>query len=126
MAVRFSYYVVGVFDMLGQTRKLGQPIPFPASTEDEQQAIVDNVMDTADAVRLFRRQLKKSFDYFNEENANSPLIAQLPSAQREQFRRRTVNWGMSDTFVFAVPFGREQRAAALAARGESPSFQGST
>ena len=90
MAVRFSYYVVGVFDMLGQTRKLGQPIPFPASTEDEQQAIVDNVMDTADAVRLFRRQLKKSFDYFNEENANSPLIAQLPSAQREQFRRRTL------------------------------------
>ena len=114
----FGYYVVGVFDILGQSRKLLQPVSLPARTDDERRRVVDNLRGTVDVVRGFRRLFRQQFDMFAKAAAAERVASQLPAAQRDEFRvavvSRIVSWGMSDTYVVAVPLARPSTAAAMA------------
>ena len=47
----FGYYMIGVFDVLGQSRKLRKQIEMPLNEDpDERQRIVDNLKDTVGVV----------------------------------------------------------------------------
>ena len=114
----FGYYVVGVFDILGQSRKLLQPVSLPARTDDERRRVVDNLRETVGVVSGFRKLFRQQFETFAEGAAAERAASQLPAAQRDEFRvavaSRIVSWGMSDTYVVAVSLARPSTAAAMA------------
>jgi len=100
-----GFYVIGVFDILGQSRKLRSPMGFSPETKVAEQAMIRNLRATAGAVdqfrQLFRRQFTQRQQTFEQD------AAAVPEAQRATFRAalapRILTWGMSDTQCVAVP-----------------------
>ena len=60
-APEVGYYVIGVLDILGQSRKLFQPTSFPLTTADEEQRVVRNLTEAVAAVDRFRNLFQLSF-----------------------------------------------------------------
>ena len=113
----FGFYMIGVFDVLGQSRKLREQTVVP--TDDvpaERQRIVDNLKETAGVVIGFRRLFK---DYFEAAAQNTNLANLLPAPQRAEMRAAlssdVIRWGVSDSIFVAVPLaGTRHRAARVA------------
>ena len=82
----FGYYVVGVSDILGQSRKLLQPVSLPARTDDERRRVVDNLRETVGVVSVFRELFQQQFETFAKGAAAERAASQLPAAQRDEFR----------------------------------------
>ena len=59
----FGYYMIRVFDVLGQSRKLREHTGVPLDDDPaERQRIVNNLKDTAGVVLGFRCRFKTFFD----------------------------------------------------------------
>lgn len=99
-----GFYVIGVFDVLGQRSRLLEPITFPPTTDEERQAVVRNLMDTAIAVDRFRRLFRRQFD--ERRGALAEEASRVPEPDRAQFEAalgwNLVDWGWSDTWCVAV------------------------
>ena len=99
-----GFYVIGIFDVLGQRSRLVEPITFPPRTDDETEAVVRNLRDTAIAVDRFRRLFRGQFDERRVVLAEE--VSQVPASHRAQVEAalgwNLVDWGWSDTWCVAV------------------------
>ena len=99
------FYVIGVFDILGQSRKLLRPMTFPAATTEEAQRIRSNLEETVIAVDRFRQLFQQQFDA--RRSAFDDDAAQLPEPERAAFTAalasNIVSWGISDAYCVAIP-----------------------
>ncbi len=110
----FGHYMIGVFDVLGQSRKLqAQTEVPPGNDEVEQERLIANLKDTAGVVIGFRRLFRKFF-----EGATQPtgLADSLPEPQRTEMLAATASeillWGVSDAIFVAVPLAWTRHPAA--------------
>ena len=101
-------YVIGVFDVLGQKRRLYKPVPFPTTSEDDVQeigrALGETVVPVDDFRQRFQRQLTEREQAFDEDAAT------IPKAERDEYiaalAPSIVSWGFSDTYCVAIPLER--------------------
>lgn len=112
----FGYYMVGVFDVLGQSRKLrAQAGALPCSDPAELQRLVANLQDTAGVVLGFRRGFRKFFVSAALPTGRTDV---LPEPQRSEMLAavdsRLLLWGVSDTVFVAAPVDLERHPAAVA------------
>ena len=113
----FGYYMVGVFDVLGQSRKLRDQAGMPLKDDRiERQRVVANLKDTAGVVIGFRRLFRQ---FFEAAAQHSGRAATLPEPQRaEMVAAMTSNvmcWGVSDSIFVAVPLTWTRHPAACVA-----------
>ncbi len=98
-------YVIGVFDILGQSRQLLRLTDFPPGTDEEDLRVARNLKEAVDAVRLFRRLFQDGFrareKTLDEDASTMPEPGQ--TALRAALGSSIVSWGLSDTTVVAVP-----------------------
>lgn len=115
---RFGHYVIGVFDILGQSRKLLQPIEFLPKGKDELRRLAENTTEAAAAVRRFRQLFQTQFDSFATSDAARRGAAGLPAVQRAQLTEdlasKIASSQFSDTYVAAVSLSRSSTAGAMA------------
>ena len=107
------YHVVGVFDMLGQSRRLLQPARFPLRTSDEESRVVHNLTEAVASVGEFRNLFRQQFDA--RRAAFEQSAAAVPEGERAAFvaalASHIMTWGMSDTYCIAVPLHKASGAA---------------
>lgn len=98
-----GFYVIGVFDVLGQRDRIRKPISFHPRADAEAQALDRYVMDTAGAVDLFRRLFRTHFEErrtaLEQEASRAPALRPMVEAS---LAWNLVDWGMSDTWCVAV------------------------
>ena len=111
------FYVIGVFDMLGQKRRLHRPMTFPPKNNGELQQTRRNLQETAASVRQFRELFQGQLN--EREKAFEEYEERVPEAQRAQFRAalapRITTWGFSDTYCVAIPLEAGSGAVGLMA-----------
>ena len=112
----FGYYMIGVFDVLGQSRALRDQTGVPLSDDRvERQRIVTNLKDTAGVVLGFRKLFRKFFEGGARPTGRADS---LPEPQRTEMRAalasHVVCWGVSDSIFVAVPLARSRHPAARA------------
>ena len=112
-----SHYVIGFFDVLGQSGSLVQPGSFPPSERQfrEQGQKARRAIYAVDNLRLLFRE---QFETFAKGEALKCLQSEWPSPQRADLTAalasRIVNWGMADAYVAAVPLARGPGPGAVA------------
>ena len=98
-------YVIGVLDILDQSRRLGEHVNFPPDTPADQQRLERNLRATVGTVDRFRQRFHQQFN--TREEAFDEEELQVPEDERDALRAALaptlVRWGMSDTYFVAVP-----------------------
>ena len=110
----FGHYMIGVFDVLGQSRKLQEQAGMPLADDPaERQRIVANLKDTAGVVIGFRGLFRK---FFEEAAQPTGRAYSLPEPQRNEMLAAMASnvllWGVSDAIFVAVPLTWERHPAA--------------
>ena len=110
----FGYYMIGVFDVLGQSGKLREHAGMPLNDGSvERQRVVDNLKETAGVVLRFRCLFKK---FFEGAAQHSGRADSLPAPQRAEMLAAMTSdimcWGVSDSIFVAVPLARTRHPAA--------------
>ena len=110
----FGYYMIGVFDVLGQSRKLREQTKLPLVDDDaERQRMVQNLKDTAGVVIRFRQLFKTFFEGATQHSGRADL---LPAPQRAEMlaamSSNVMCWGVSDSIFVAVPLAWTRHPAA--------------
>ena len=110
----FGYYMIGVFDVLGQSRKLREQTRLPLVDDDaERQRMVQNLKDTAGVVIRFRQLFKTFFEGATQHSGRADL---LPAPQRAEMlaamSSNVMCWGVSDSIFVAVPLAWTRHPAA--------------
>ena len=99
-----GFYVIGVFDVLGQRSRLIEPISFPPTTEAEAQRAAANLQETTLAVDRFRQLFRQQFD--DRRRVLVEEASRVPGRLQARFETslawNLVDWGMSDTWCVAV------------------------
>ena len=112
-----GYYAVGLFDILGQKRKLSPAIEFPPRNDDEVQQLAVKTVEAARGVDLFRQLFQLHFDTFARGEAAERHVLGLPTAVRAEatadLASRIVSSRFSDTYVAAVPLSRSSIVSAM-------------
>ena len=95
---KFGRYMVGCFDVLGQSNKLLEMPRNPKSREE----VAPYLKQTADVVLGIRNNFEMFF------TAESEFVASLSPHERKHFldhmrTRRQLRWGFSDTYIVAAP-----------------------
>ena len=112
-----GFYVIGVFDVLGQRSRLMEPISFPPTTEEETQRAAQNLQDTALAVDRFRHLFRRQFE--ERRRVLAEEASEVPAPQRARLEAslgwNLVDWGMSDTWCAAVRLEADPGAAGVTA-----------
>ena len=111
----FGYYMVGVFDVLGQSRKLREQTGLPLADDPaELQRLIQNLQDTAGIVSRLRLSFKKFFEAAAKHTGRADS---LPPPQRDEMlaamSSNVMCWGVSDSFFVAVPLARTHPAAGV-------------
>ena len=110
----FGRYMIGVFDVLGQSRKLREQAGMPLGDDPaERQRVVANLKDTAGVVIGFRRLFRK---FFEAAAQSTERAYSLPEPQRTEMLAAMASnvllWGVSDAIFVAVPLTWERHPAA--------------
>ena len=110
----FGYYMIGVFDVLGQSGTLREHSGMPLSNDHvERQRVVHDLKKTAGVVLGFRCLFKKFFEGAAQHTGRADS---LPAPQRaEMLATMTSNvicWGVSDSIFVAVPLAWPRHPAA--------------
>ena len=110
----FGYYMIGVFDVLGQSRKLREQTGLPLNDDPaERQRVVDNLKDTAGVVVGFRGLFTK---FFEGAAGHTGRADSLPAPQRTEMlaamSSNVMCWGVSDSIFVAVPLAWTRHPAA--------------
>ena len=110
----FGHYMIGVFDVLGQSRKLRAQTGMPLGDDQvERQRIVANLKDTAGVVIGFRGLFRNFFEAAAEPTG---LADSLAGPQRAEMLAAMASeillWGVSDAIFVAVPLARTRHPAA--------------
>ena len=112
----FGHYMIGVFDVLGQSRKLQEQAIMPLADDPaERQRVVANLKDTAGVVIGFRGLFRKFFEGAAQSTGRA---YSLPEPQRSEMLAAMASnvllWGVSDAIFVAVPLTWERHPAARA------------
>ena len=115
---KFGYYMIGVFDVLGQSTKLQAQSEIPVNNAQfERQRVVANLKDTAGVVIGFRKLFRRFFEAAGQPTG-SGLADSLPGPQRAEMLAAMASeillWGVSDTIFVAVPLAWTRHPAARA------------
>ena len=98
-------YVIGVLDILGQSRRLRECVNFPPVTEADAQRVERNLRETVGTVDRFRQLFQLQFET-RQQTFDEDLL-EIPEPERATLRAALaptlVSWGMSDTYCVAVP-----------------------
>lgn len=110
----FGHYMIGVFDVLGQSQKLREQTAVPLRDDPvERRRVVANLKDTVGVVRGFRRMFSS---YFETAAQSASRADSLPEPQRSEMRAAMASnvllWGVSDAIFVAVPLAWERHPAA--------------
>ena len=110
----FGYYMMGVFDVLGQSRKLREQAGVPLRDDPaERRRVVANLKDTAGVVIGFRRLFRT---FFETSAQSSGRADSLPEPQRTEMLAAMASnvllWGVSDAIFVAVPLTWQRHPAA--------------
>ena len=110
----FGHYMIGVFDALGQSRKLQAQTEVPLGNDEvERERLITNLKDTAGVVIGFRKLFRK---FFEGATQSTGLADYLPEPQRTEMLAATASevllWGVSDAIFVAVPLARTRHPAA--------------
>lgn len=110
----FGYYMIGVFDVLGQSGKLRDQTSVPLHDEPaERQRIVTHLKDTAGVVLEFRRLFTKFLEAAGRPTGRANA---LPEPQRTEMLAALASnvlcWGVSDSIFVAVPLAWTRHPAA--------------
>ena len=110
----YGYYMVGVFDVLGQSGKLREQASLPlVDDEAERRRIVQNLKGTAGVVIGFRQLFKTFFAGATQHSGRANL---LPAPQRAEMlaamSSNVMCWGVSDSIFVAVPLAWTRHPAA--------------
>ena len=110
----YSYYMIGVFDVLGQSGKLREQTRLPLVDDDaERQRVVRNLKDTAGVVIGFRQLFKTFFEGATQHSGRANL---LPAPQRAEMltamSSNVMCWGVSDSIFVAVSLAWTRHPAA--------------
>ena len=99
-----GFYVIGVFDVLGQRSRLMEPLSFPPNTEAEAQRVRRNLEETVLAVDRFRQLFRQQFN--DRRRVLEEEASRVPAPHRAGFEAslswNLVDWGMSDTWCVGV------------------------
>ena len=99
--IRLGHFVLGFFDILGQSGKLRQ-LGFPPRNVDEEERVIRQAVADVNRLRgLFQR-------HFDERRTEvEQAVSESPESHREAWREllapRIVSWGISDAYCVAVP-----------------------
>ena len=99
----FGYYIIGYFDMLGQSTKLAEMERLSSFRHHEQ--AVRALNDTLGVVLEVRKLFESFFSYMDEQTAFSaslPKSLQDTISQHSRTRRKW-RWSFSDSYVVAAP-----------------------
>ena len=110
----FGHYMIGVFDVLGQSRKLREQTGLPLNDDHaERRRIVENLKDTAGVVIGFRHLFKTFFEAAAQHTGRADA---LPAPQRAEMlaamSSNVMCWGVSDSIFVAVPLAWTRHPAA--------------
>ena len=110
----FGHFMIGVFDVLGQSRKLREQTGVPLSNDQaEVQRLIANLKETAGVVIAFRQMFRKFFEAAAQPTGRADS---LPEPQRSEMVAATASnvlcWGVSDAIFVAVPLARTRHLAA--------------
>ncbi len=110
----FGHYMIGVFDVLGQSRKLQEQTGVQLSDDPaERQRVVANLKDTAGVVIGFRRLFRR---FFETATRSTGRAESLPEPQRTEMLAAMAShvllWGVSDAIFVAVPLMWDRHPAA--------------
>ena len=109
-----GHYMIGVFDVLGQSRKLREQTGLPLNDDHaERRRIVENLKDTAGVVIGFRHLFKRFFEAAAQHTGRADA---LPAPQRAEMlvamSSNVMCWGVSDSIFVAVPLAWTRHPAA--------------
>ena len=101
-----GFYVIGVLDILDQSRRLAEHTNCPSDSPAHQRRLERNLRETVGTVHRFRQRFHQQFntrdEIFEEEERK------VPEDERDAYRAALaptlVRWGLSDTYFVAVPF----------------------
>ena len=110
----FGHYMIGVFDVLGQSRKLREQTGVPLGDDQaEVQRLVANLKETAGVVIAFRKLFRTFFEAAAQPTGRADS---LPEPQRAEMVAATASnvlcWGVSDAIFVAVPLAWTRHPAA--------------
>ena len=97
----------------------------PADNRRRETDVAQNLTDTVGAVQRFRQLFQRHLEHFASGEVAEQYASRLPEAQRAEWRdalaSELVGWGMSDTYVVAIPLAR-----VVCGRGRNPTLRSST
>ena len=98
---KLGHYVIGFFDILGQSGKLCR-LSFPPRNIDEEERMAKEAVATVNRLRGLFQQ------YFDERRTEvEQAVSESTESHREAWREllvpRIVSWGISDAYCVAVP-----------------------
>lgn len=109
----YGYYLVAVFDLLGQSRRLGDQVEIPLEDEPtEVTEAIKRLSETAGAVLGFRKLFQDFFELpaFGDTESRS-LHGARQKGKRPVAPDRRVKimcWGVSDTIFLALPLASKE------------------
>ena len=110
----FGHYMIGVFDVLGQRRKLRTQTDVPPRNDDVgQERLIAELRATAGVVIGFRQRFRQ---FFVGASRPTGLADSLPEPQRAKMLAATTSeislWGVSDAIFVGVPLAWTRHPAA--------------
>jgi len=110
----FGHYMIGGFDVLGQSRKVREQGGMPRRDDPVgRRRVIANLKDTAGVVLQFRRMFEMFFERATQSTGGADS---LPEPQRSEMQAAMVSnallWGVSDAIFVAVPLAWERHPAA--------------
>ena len=110
----FGHYMIGVFDVLGQSRKLREQTGVPLRDDQaEVQRLIANLKATVGVVIAYRQMFRTFFEAAGQPSGRADS---LPEPQRGEMVAATASnvlcWGVSDAIFVAVPLAWTRHPAA--------------
>ena len=111
----YGYYMIGVFDVLGQSKKLEMQTELlrQAAPTDRRQRVVANLRSTVGAVIRARKLFKAFFEGARKHSGRANLLPEpLRSEMLAALSSEIVYWGVSDAIYVGVPLASKRHLAA--------------
>ena len=111
----YGYYLIGVFDVLGQSKKLQMQteLLLQAAPTERRQRVVENLRGTVGAVIRARQLFKTFFIGARKHSGRANLLPEpLRSEMLAALSSEIVCWGVSDAIYVGVPLASKRPLAA--------------
>lgn len=111
----YGYYLIGVFDVLGQSKKLQMQteLLLQAAPTERRQRVIENLRDTVGAVIRARQRFKTFFMGVRKHSGRAHSLPEpLRSEMLAALSSEIVCWGVSDAIYVGVSLANTRHLAA--------------